>query len=166
MGLMQPGAMTIREATQADAEDVWAWRQDPQTRAMSRSREATPLDAHRAWFAAALADPQRTLLIGELEAQKVGMVRFDRGAVTEVSINVNPDCRGRGLGRALLALALRREPGEVWAEVKDENGPSRRLFEGAGFELREARDGLRRYVRAAPAGGYTGAADREPGATG
>ena len=139
--------MTIRNATDADAEDVWAWRQDPHTRAMSRSQAETPLAAHLAWFAAALSDPGRTLLIGEVGDVKAGMVRFDRGAVTEISINVNPACRSRGYGQALLSLALEREDGEVWAEIRVENVASQRLFGRAGFELSETREGFHRYVR-------------------
>ena len=141
--------MTIRNATEADAEDVWAWRQDAVTRAMSRSPGETPLAAHRAWFAAALSDPGRTILIGELGGVKAGMVRFDRGAVTEISINVNPACRSRGYGQMLLSLALEREDGEVWAEIRVENVASQRLFERVGFELRETREGFHRYARRA-----------------
>jgi ribosomal protein S18 acetylase RimI-like enzyme len=140
--------MILRNATEADALDVWAWRQDPLTRAMSRSAEAVELASHMAWFAKALADPARMLLIGEADGEKVGMVRFDRGEVTEVSINVNPQHRGRGLGFTLLSEALNRVEGDVWAEVKDENLASRRLFERAGFELHDAAGGFRRYRRA------------------
>jgi len=141
------GEMILRNATQADALDVWAWRQDPLTRAMSRRGEPVELQPHLAWFAKALADPARTLLIGEAHGDKLGMVRFDRGEVTEVSINVNPKHRGRGHGYALLSEALKREAGDVWAEIRDENLASRRLFERAGFEFQSAEGGFRRYVR-------------------
>ena len=139
--------MIVRDATAADAMDVWAWRQDLLTRSMSRTPEEVPLASHLAWFAEALADPARTLLIGEAEGAKVGMVRFDHGAVTEVSINVNPALRSRGHGHALLTEAMKRVAGEVWAEIKEENLASQRLFERAGFELRTSAGGLRRYLR-------------------
>jgi L-amino acid N-acyltransferase YncA len=137
----------LRRATEADAMDVWAWRQDPITRTMSRNQDDVPVAEHLAWFATALADPRRTLLIGEAEGVKVGMVRFDRGQITEVSINVNPAQRSQGHGRNLLSEAMTWVKGEVWAEIKEDNLTSRRLFEGVGFEFRHVRDGFRRYVR-------------------
>ena len=145
----QPGALILRNATEADAIDVWIWRNDPLTRAMSRNQDGVPRADHIAWFAAALADPGRTLLIGEVDGEKVGVVRFDHGAETEVSINVNPAQRSRGYGYALLVAGIQRVGGEVWAEIRDENLGSRRLFERAGFELWSAGEGVRRYVRRA-----------------
>lgn len=144
---MSPGGLVLRAATEADARDVWAWRNDPLTRAMSRMPQEVPLASHLAWFAQVLSDPCRTLLIGEVEGEKVGMVRFDRGHETEVSISVNPAHRSRGLGYSLLSEAMRGVGGEVWAEIKDENVASQRLFERVGFQLDSAHAGLRRYVR-------------------
>lgn len=146
----QPGGrLVLREATRADAMDVWAWRNDPLTRAMARSQDEVPRSSHMAWFEAAIGDPRRTVLIGECDGEKIGMVRFDHGVEVEVSINVNPACRSRGHGYALLSEAMNRFHGEVWAEIRDENLASQRLFERVGFEFRSAHDGLRRYARAA-----------------
>lgn len=140
--------MIVRRATAADALDVLAWRNDPLTRAMSRSGDEIDPDVHMAWFARAIADPRISLFIGEADGTKVGMVRFDHLEPTEVSININPACRGRGHGRDLLAAALAQVNGEVVADVLEDNVASRQLFEGAGFALGAAkRAGLRRYVR-------------------
>jgi RimJ/RimL family protein N-acetyltransferase len=141
--------MRLRPATEADALDVWAWRNDPLTRAMSRNQDVVEKADHLAWFTRALADPNRTLLIGEVEGEKVGMVRFDHGDETEVSINVNPAHRSRGYGYSLLSEAVKRADGDVWAEIKAENAASRRLFERVGFELQGGRDDRLRYLRRA-----------------
>ena len=141
--------MIIRRATLDDALDVLIWRNDPLTRAMSRTQDEVEQEAHLAWFSRALDDAASTLLIGEVGGEKIGMVRLDRGAATEVSININPLCRGRGLGHELLAEALTWATGDLWAVIKDENLASRRLFERAGFELQETTDGLGRYLRRA-----------------
>ena len=87
--------MIIRRATLDDALDVLIWRNDPLTRAMSRTQDEVEQEAHLAWFSRALDDAASTLLIGEVGGEKIGMVRFDHGAATEVSININPLCRGR-----------------------------------------------------------------------
>jgi RimJ/RimL family protein N-acetyltransferase len=143
-------SLTVRKATADDASDLLAWRNDPQTRAMSRTTEPVEAADHARWFQRTLEDSASTLLIGEDGGRKVGMVRLVRGEETEVSINLNPAVRGRGLARQLLALALAEERGAVLAVIKPENLPSIRLFEGAGFVLEGVRHGLARYVR--PAG--------------
>jgi L-amino acid N-acyltransferase YncA len=143
--------VTVRKATPEDASDVLAWRNDPLTRAMSRNTEPVEAADHARWFRGALADDACTLLIGEQGGRKIGMVRFARGAETEISINLSSAARGRGLARELLALALAQERGAVLAVIKPENLPSLRLFEGAGFVLRDVKDGLARYVRPAQA---------------
>lgn len=139
----------LRKAAPGDALDVLTWRNDPVTRAMSRVQDEVEPATHLAWFRSALDDPALTLLIGEAEGEKVGMVRLDHGAVTEVSINVSPACRGRSLGYALLSQALAQVGGAVVADIRTENLASQRLFERAGFRFLETRDGLRRFVRAA-----------------
>src|SRR5579871_1373732 len=144
--------MIVRRATLADAPDVLAWRNDPHARAMSRNTDAVGDTEHMAWFVRALEDPGRLLLIGEQAGGKVGMVRIDRGDESEVSINVNPACRGRGLGAALLAQALAQVDGPIVAEIKPDNRVSRRLFESAGFAPDGEREGMLRYRKASAPG--------------
>ena len=143
--------LTVRKATADDAADLLAWRNDPVTRAMSRSTEPVEAGDHARWFHGALADPTCTLLIGEQAGRKIGMVRLARGEETEVSINLNPAARGRRLAGELLALALAEERGAILAVIKPENLASIRLFQGAGFVFDGAADGLARYVRPARA---------------
>jgi len=138
-----------RAATPDDARDVWEWRNDPLTRAMSRNSDEVAWAGHEAWFLRTLADPATTLLIGEVGGEKVGMVRFDHGPETEVSINVNPACRGRGYGLALLQAGIAQVGGEIFAEIKDDNLASRRMFERAGFQFVVALEGRGRYRRPA-----------------
>jgi L-amino acid N-acyltransferase YncA len=129
----------LRRATIDDALDVLAWRNDPHTRAMSRDDAAVDRQVHLDWFAGAVEDPSRLLLVGEADGRGVGMVRFDRaGDRWEVSINIAPDARGRGLGAALLGAGLElfaetHAGVEVLAVIKPENATSLRLFEGLGF---------------------------------
>ncbi|HLK26723.1 MAG TPA: GNAT family N-acetyltransferase, partial [Caulobacteraceae bacterium] len=144
--------MIVRRATLADAPDVLAWRNDAHARAMSRNSDAVGDAEHMAWFVRALEDPGRLLLIGEQAGGKVGMVRIDRGDESEVSINVNPACRGRGLGAALLAQALAQVDGPIVAEIKPDNRVSRRLFESAGFAPDGEREGMLRYRKASAPG--------------
>jgi RimJ/RimL family protein N-acetyltransferase len=140
--------MKLRHAVKQDLADILAWRNDAVTRAMSRSPEPVDAAGHNAWFTAALSDPARVLLIGELDGGKVGMVRIDRGHETEVSINLNPAFRGRGLSLDLLNAALATETGPILAVIRPNNAASIRLFEWAGFVRTGFEGGFFRYIRA------------------
>jgi RimJ/RimL family protein N-acetyltransferase len=141
--------MILRRANAEDALDVLGWRNDPLARAMSRTQDLVEKAGHLAWFNKAISDPRHTVLIGELDGQKIGMVRFDHGEETEISININPTFRGRGLSHKLLSAALDGVHEPITADIKEENLASLRLFERAGFVFEGAVDGLRRYVRPA-----------------
>jgi RimJ/RimL family protein N-acetyltransferase len=144
--MTQEQGLGMRMATIADARLLWAWRNDPASRAASLDGAEIPYGEHEAWLAAALVDPARTLLIGVLPGgESVGMVRFDRfeGGETRVSINLAPEWRGRGLGTALLRLAVATRADErLRAEVRAANAASLRLFERCGFACLSEGDGV------------------------
>jgi spore coat polysaccharide biosynthesis predicted glycosyltransferase SpsG/ribosomal protein S18 acetylase RimI-like enzyme len=152
-----PAPVGVRPATAEDADRLRRWRDDPASRAASRSTTAIDTETHRAWLARVLADPDRHLLVGSDDQGDVGTVRWDRvdGAEWEVSITVAPDRRGAGLAGRLLAA------GEVWladrepavstllAAARADNQPSLRLFRSAGYlpDLPPDDDGVLRLVR-------------------
>lgn len=145
--------LTVRHCLPEDCADIWSWRNDEFTRRMSHEIDPIPWLEHCQWFERAMKDDSRVLLLALIGEDKVGVGRFDviRQGYAMVSINLNPDFRGRGLGRAALRsfceLAL-RELGldRIEAEVKSENAASRRCFEASGFVLESESDGVLHYV--------------------
>jgi UDP-2,4-diacetamido-2,4,6-trideoxy-beta-L-altropyranose hydrolase len=140
-----PG-VDVRAAGEADCEQVLAWRNDATVRLASHDCEPIDLPTHRRWFASALSDPRRLLLIGERDGEPVGVVRYDiDGTTARVSIFLAPGRAGAGLGADLLAAgearlrASKPEIERIVAEVLGDNQASRRLFTAAGYSLREAR---------------------------
>lgn len=138
-------ALTVRPAAATDSAFVHAGRNAEPVRRVSRSHEPIPLDAHRRWFDAVLADPRRALLMGCLGDDPVGVLRWDLsedGVRAEVSLYLAPGHAGQGLGAELLAAGeawLRRErPGvrTLLAEVLAGNSASVHLFEQAGYAAR------------------------------
>jgi RimJ/RimL family protein N-acetyltransferase len=134
------GEIELRPARPDDGGRLFAWANDPATRAASFDREPIPWQAHLAWLAAVLGDPDRRLWIAEEAGVPVGQLRVDRmeGGVGVVSIGLAPGARSRGLGRAVLRIGLAAAVHELGirrarAVVVSSNLPSRRLFEGAGF---------------------------------
>ncbi|MCU1685444.1 MAG: hypothetical protein JWQ81_6183 [Amycolatopsis sp.] len=134
-----------REATESDAELLLEWRNDPQTRVVSRTTGLIPLDRHLGWLRDVLASPSRLLLVVEVDNEPVGTVRFDHnsdhkngGDSWEVSITVAPKHRGRGLSGAMLAageriLTQRQRPAYILAGVHRDNAASAALFQRAGY---------------------------------
>jgi RimJ/RimL family protein N-acetyltransferase len=130
--------VTLRPARADDAPLLLAWRNDPETRRWSFSRDAVAPAGHAAWLAARLRDPATLLLVASADGEPVGQVRVDRDedGAGVVSITVAPAARGRGLGLALLtALAAREDLGvaRLRASVVPGNDRSLALFARAGY---------------------------------
>ncbi|WP_210509021.1 bifunctional UDP-2,4-diacetamido-2,4,6-trideoxy-beta-L-altropyranose hydrolase/GNAT family N-acetyltransferase [Naasia sp. SYSU D00057] len=133
--------VTVRPARAGDASALFDWRDDPATRAASRSTGALEWTSHAAWVRATLADPMRSLLIARTEGAPAGTVRFDRldEGSAEISITLAPSARGRGLAQPVIAAAMAwlaaqpSPPRLVIAEMRPENGASQRAFRAAGF---------------------------------
>jgi L-amino acid N-acyltransferase YncA len=84
------------------------------------------------------------------------MVRFDiddAGEFAEVSINLNPDARGKGFGTATLIEGVRRFESDrpelrgTTALIRDTNAPSIAIFAKAGFTQVDTVDGVGHYLR-------------------
>lgn len=136
-----------------DSKLIWKWRNNPVTREMSRNSDWIPWKLHRDWYVKTMDDPKEVLLIADFHERPVGTVRFDlsKGHSAEVSININPKMRGKGLGKKLLGTACRyafHKLGlrKIDAEIKEKNVSSIHIFESVGFEFIEKVDGIQKYV--------------------
>lgn len=133
--------LDVRVAQRTDADPMLSWRNDPSVRESSRQRNPISREDHLAWLARVIGDPDRHLLVGEIGGRAVGVVRYDLIAPGEyeISIYLDPDCLGLGLGPRLLAAgeawlgARANAPAAIIAEFHPENLRSRAMFEKAGF---------------------------------
>lgn len=132
----------IDQATPNDSNDIFNWRNDTQTRLMSRSQEQVELDAHEKWLKDILNAPNKYLFIGSTSDLKVGICRFEinfDGTAAEVSINLNPQARGMGLSHHLLAAAIKEFRSNsrinLTATIKPANLASIKCFSRCGFVL-------------------------------
>ena len=131
--------ITLRRVEESDKESLWQWRNDPLTREMSIDRHEVSWADHCAWFDRVQGDPNRHLLIGELEHNLIGTVRLDGVAETaEISITVAPAARGKGLGLALLDAATQYAKTlqlvALTAVIRPSNKASQIIFERAGYQ--------------------------------
>jgi UDP-2,4-diacetamido-2,4,6-trideoxy-beta-L-altropyranose hydrolase len=134
------GTVQVRLARAEDAERVFEWRNAEKTRRFFRDPKLLSLAEHLEWFQRTLLDTKRLLLIGEVDTEPTGVLRYDLDdASASVSIYLNPALHGRGIGARLLAAGerwlqeTRPEIQRICAEVLSDNLVSRRLFIGAGF---------------------------------
>ncbi|MFM5951036.1 MAG: N-acetyltransferase family protein [Micrococcales bacterium] len=136
-----PNSIALRLATQEDCRQLFEWRNDPTTVAMSLVSEPVPWENHVRWFDSVLGNPARHLLVGEVDGVRCGTVRFDEVDDTaEISITVSPDFRGQGIGGKLLEVAAdwaKNELGlgHIIAQIKATNPASIAIFKKAGYEI-------------------------------
>ncbi len=141
----EPLPLSPCEPTREHAALVMAWRNDPTTLAMFYHHEPKVWESfwpefRDRYFVDADLPPAFALADG----RAVAFLRFERiddeseGApAVDISVNVDPEARGRGYGVAALAGAIvfLRERGVAacWAEIRPENAASRRAFLRAGW---------------------------------
>jgi UDP-2,4-diacetamido-2,4,6-trideoxy-beta-L-altropyranose hydrolase len=136
--------LRVRKAAREDSDLMYRWRNDPVTRIASRNPEEIGPKQHAVWLGRTLSDKERLLLIGEVGSIPVGVVRFDRVETdqVEISVYVDPELHGLGLGEALVKAgeaAAREWAGRgftVVAHVLGGNTRSRRAFEAAGYTFK------------------------------
>ncbi len=142
-----PG-VNLRPARPEDSRLLWEWANDAEVRTASFSPAPISWDTHVAWFAKILDSAETSdggkslILIAEDEmASPFGQIRFDTmpSGDWEVDVSLASTARGRGLGRAVIALGvqevLRLHRGaRVHAFVKPANAASIKAFEDAAFK--------------------------------
>jgi UDP-2,4-diacetamido-2,4,6-trideoxy-beta-L-altropyranose hydrolase len=135
----RPFAVHLRPAGPADCDQVWIWRNDPETRKASFNSAEIQWDIHERWFNDALHREDRKLFVIVADETSVGTGRLDIvGHEAAVSIHLAREWRGRGVGssalRALAELAFRElRLDRLLASVKPDNHASLAAFAKAGF---------------------------------
>ena len=133
----------ILKARKCHSEKIWEWRNDPITRKMFINGDKISWEDHSSWYEKLLLDNCKKLYVGERKGIPLGVVRFDKYEINnyiyEVSINISPDFRGKGVGKKLLMGGMKKLLEEVKdcklikAKVKKDNESSNKLFKSCGF---------------------------------
>ena len=139
--------VSIKSATEEHSKAIWEWRNDATTRAMFLNQDLVSWENHQSWYERVLTNSNRRLYVGYTDGILFGMIRFDKREnqdhAYEVSINLDPEQRGKGLGKLLLTKAIEHfwtqvaDADLILAEIKKENVASKKAFENAGFEERQ-----------------------------
>lgn len=135
-----PKDIEIRLANAADSKNIFSWRNHPTIRKHSVSSNEIEWVEHEKWYANRCEQPHHPILIGHIQQQPIGVVRFDiRENFADVSIYRVPDSGHPGIGENLLFEA------EVWLKrnhpyvvavhacVLQANQRSKKLFEKSHY---------------------------------
>lgn len=137
---MSADSVSLRRATNSDAEAAWHWRNSDSTRRYFTDPRPIPFEEHVSWWRRTLCADDRSLLIAEAERTPVGVVRLDHDDnVATLSIYLDPTLTALGLGAKIIDAARRwakeHRAGlcRLRAVINAGNLPSRRAFAAAGF---------------------------------
>jgi UDP-2,4-diacetamido-2,4,6-trideoxy-beta-L-altropyranose hydrolase len=140
-------AVTLRRAAPHDCEQVWSWNFAPDVRARSKRALAVAFAEHERWFMRRLVDGHDPMWVIEAHGLPVGVIRLDTSAcgLTQVSIALTANARGRGIGRRAITAACQIWGKPVVAEIFADNLESRACFEACGFRSVVEAKGLLTY---------------------
>ena len=134
--------MIIRHANASDSNELFLWRNDETTRLMSKSSNVIDEKNHEKWLKQCISSKNCYLYIGILNNYKVGVVKFDcdfKKKESLVSINLNPQIRGKGLSFNLLSESIKKlqklHQFSLSATIKKNNLISKKIFKKCGFDI-------------------------------
>jgi RimJ/RimL family protein N-acetyltransferase len=147
-------SIRVLRATENDSKDLWEWRNDELTKQMSRTTDSVSWETHSSWYEKSLVNPNRYLYVGFLnDNEKIGTCRFDlevNSIEAEVSINLNPQHRGKKLSSQLLSQAIAKfceeRNTDLTATIKKTNIGNIKCFTKCGFKL-EREDNDYKYYK-------------------
>lgn len=102
----------LRPMAASDLEMVLAWRNHPEVRRYMYTQHVITLEEHSRWFAQAVKNSQRHLLIFELDSIPLGFINIHQngpGGIADWGFYAAPDApkgTGRSLGNAALHYAF------------------------------------------------------------
>ena len=127
----------VRKTGIEDAKRIWEIRNHPASRQESLNQKEISLNDHFDWFKNKyFENHNNACFVLEHQEMIVGYCRLDSDNNSYiVSIAIDPDYHGQGLGTILLSKSLRQLNTDkiVLATVRKDNLASLRIFEKNGF---------------------------------
>lgn len=129
--------MRIRDVEMDDANLLFDWANDPETRSNSFNTEMIVWETHLSWIQKKLKESDRSFYLFIQDNEPVGVVRFEACNEIVIGITVAPTHRGKGLGSLMIRMACARfhekSNADVHAYIKNSNIQSQKSFQKAGF---------------------------------
>lgn len=145
----EAGAVRIDEATRADLPSIVSILARETLLGVRDSADPADLPDYERAFAEIAADPRVTLYVARLDGRVVGtfqlvffraLLRHGTLLAHAEAVQVDPEMRGRGVGRAMMDFAIaearRRGAGSLQLASNKQRLDAHRFYERAGFEKR------------------------------
>lgn len=145
----EAGAVRIEEATRADLPAIVSILARETMFGVRDSADPADLPDYERAFDAIAADPRATLYVARLDGRVVGtfqlvffraLLRHGTLLAHAEAVQVDPDVRGKGVGRAMMDFAIaearRRGAGSLQLASNKQRLDAHRFYERAGFEKR------------------------------
>lgn len=135
--------MKLRPAVIEDIKRIFLWRNHPETRRFSFNNDEIKWQDHDTWFRKALKRSDQSFLIGEIEGEAIGVLRFDinkEKMEAEINIFLDPVYYGKGLGASMILAGKqwlrshKQDIKKIIAKVLHNNIRSNKVFIKAGFK--------------------------------
>lgn len=130
----------LRPAQEKDAEMIFDWVNDQETRKASFSIGTIAWPTHEEWFKTTIHNPLHRFWIAvDTADMPIGSIRFAlEGSEATLSVSTAPSHRGKGLGVEIVNAGCRKlfattATEMIHAYVKPENEASKKLFMKTGF---------------------------------
>jgi RimJ/RimL family protein N-acetyltransferase len=140
-------AIKFRNPEELDASLILEWRNAPEVRAISKNTAVIKEFQHLIWFRERITRAEKEpFWILEMGNVPIGFVRLDlvNNQVFEISILLDQNHRGTGLGKKLLCTSIEKLLNQhrvtaIESIIHSSNKNSIRLFEKTGFRKIKSR---------------------------
>jgi RimJ/RimL family protein N-acetyltransferase len=133
--------ISLRQASLADAELIFRWRNDPRIIRFGSSQCPVARVEHEKWLRESISGDKRHVFVIEREGVAIGQVRLDVSGKSDcvISVYLAPEFSGRGWGVEAIRKACEfafqsRSMKSVLACVRTENERGKSAFQKAGFK--------------------------------
>ena len=149
----QNNLIKICQVKEEDSILIWNWRNNKETRMMSRNKNKIRLKDHKLWLIKSLLNKENKMYLCKEKESPVGIIIFTKMTENryEISMNLNPDFRGKGYGEKVLKKGINKFKEDSCSEykliavIKKVNKKSQKLFIKMMFELEKNDDNFLYY---------------------
>ena len=142
-----------RPVNLGDSKEILLWRNDRVSRENFKNQDIVSQKEHQVWLEKKLNSSSSSLIMFGRDEIKIGIVRLDiEQEYIDVSINLNPNERGKKLGKKMLKTSERYlneslKEKKLRAEILKRNIPSQKVFERAGYKLESTKSNMLIYIK-------------------
>ena len=147
-------SILLNTVCEDDCKHLWLWRHCPDVRKNFFNEKTISWQEHKKWFYSKIKDPNTKIYVATLGKDKIGVIRFEiEDDSAKVSVNLNPDFLGKGLGSKIIKLGTKKFLQEakvrkgIAAEIKEDNIASKKVFSKAGYVIEKEMKGKSIYVK-------------------